>query len=99
MGTISKTLQTLIDADRGVRQVPVHVMLEADVGPSDAEALLAEIHRHVADPAAMDYLRHMRIALCTVTLDSVEAINGLPGVASIDLDSAAPLDELLDAKG
>ena len=96
MEAISKALKDLMAGERRDEPVPVHIMLDADVSASDAEAILAEIRQHLSDPEALDYLRHMRMALSVVPLHAVEAISHLPGVVSIDLDSEASLAELLD---
>lgn len=98
MERISKALQDLMAAKRGDELVSVHIMLQPDISASDAEAILAEIRERMPDPDALDYLRHMRMVLSVVPLDSMTAISHLPGVVAIDVDSEAQLAELLDSE-
>lgn len=97
MEPISMTLQDLMAVKPGEELVPVHIMLQPDINASDAEAIVAELRQRSPDPDALDYLRHMRIAFTVVPLNSMTAISQLPGVMAMDLDSEAPLAELLDS--
>ena len=96
MEKLSQALKTLIDTPDPPAQVSIHILLDGEMSAQDTETVITAIKAHLADEESFELLRRMKIVLCSTSVDGARKISELPGVLSVDLDSSAPLEELMD---
>jgi hypothetical protein len=96
MKKTSAKLDALMTSERPDQAVPLHVMLSRDLPPRTARAVVQELTRFATSPRQVDYLPASGIVVFPVRMDRIADIARLPEVTWIDLDSEAPLEELLD---
>ena len=98
MGEMSRRLQAVLSHGQDDELATVNVMLEAGLTHSQAESVVKEIAARVADQSDFEYLAKMKMVLCTVSLGTVRQLANLRGVIWIDLESRAPLEEIMDPR-
>ena len=92
---IADRLQKLVSTGAPDRAAPIHVFLHNELSPQERAAAERGI-RDIATTGSLEYLTSLNALVGAVPLEAVGRIAELPEVFWMDLDSRAPLGELLD---
>ncbi len=95
---MSEKLQAVLDANDNVRELNLHIMLKNDLSRESAAAFAEDLSKLATDEKAVEVLSGSGIILLSATADTVQKIADRPEVLWIDIDSSAPLENLLDAR-
>ena len=97
MEKVSDKLATLIDYEEPDKEVRLNVMLRRGLEREQVAAIAAEFANLVPKPSHVEILIAFGIILIDGRLGTVEHIAEHPAVEWVDLDTEAPLEELLDS--
>ncbi len=96
MNNLSKRLSALLQSSSGDAEVKLHILYRKGLSESSKIALFKILSNITGKEEVKEIVRGSGIIVCSTTLESVRSLADLPEIDWIDLESKAPIEELID---
>lgn len=96
MNNLSKRLSALLQSSSGDAEVKLHILYRKGLSESSKIALFKRLCNITGKEEIKEIVQGSGITVCSTTLESVRSLADLPEIDWIDLESKAPIEELID---